>query len=227
VNFIVIGATRGLGYQIVRLLLEDKHNVAAGSLETTPPETLMDLKGGGNLHIFPSNVTEDGQLAAGTISCQKFFRNTSGTSVADALCNVATILLPHDKKNHLLDCDPLELRFSFEVNTIGAILVAKYFHTAIKKGGKLLTVTGKHNKFNAPCYSLSKQAATKISGILNKTTDNLDFYSVCSGNQQSEQRQELLLKSAKGIINIMTGVTAVSRAEWHIDYNGFAMPLKE
>jgi len=226
-NFVVIGATQGLGYELTKLLLEQGHKVAAGTVEKNPPQALLDLGDGDNLHIFPADVTADEQLEAGATACEKFF----GGKI-DALCNVAGVLLPGDRVNKIHECDPAELRLSFEVNTLGVILTGKYFYPAMKKGGKVLSITSEGTGlFNCgswvPCYALSKAAATKASGVFNASVDDVDFYSVHPGRMNTEMgrttAQIEAVEAAEGICKIMTGEVQLDRKTWYVDYKGNAM----
>ena len=226
-NFIVIGATQGLGYEMVKLLLSQGHTVAAGVVEETPPAGLLGLGDSKNLLIFQADVTQDSQLKAGAAACEKFFGGK-----ADALCNVAGVLLPGDRVNLLHECDPQELRHTFEVNTLGVILTGKYFYPVIKKGGKLISITSESTGLTRcgswiPVYSLSKTAATKASGVFNTSVQDVDFYSVHPGRMNTEMgrvhAQIEPAMAAEGISKIMTNVTPVSRDIWYIDYNGQPM----
>jgi len=226
-NFIVIGATQGLGYELTKLLLEKGHSVAAGTVETTPPAALTALKEIGNLHIFPADVTNDAQLQAGASACEKFFGGK-----ADALCNVAGVILNGDRTNLIHECDAGELRRTFEVNTIGVILVGKYFYPIIKKGGKLLSVTSEGMDLMScgtwiPCYSMSKLAATKACGIFNASVQDVDFYAVHPGRMNTEMgrttAQIEASDSAQGFYGLMTDETPLSRDNWYVDYNGKPM----
>jgi NAD(P)-dependent dehydrogenase (short-subunit alcohol dehydrogenase family) len=226
-NFIVIGATQGLGYELVKLMYENGHNVAAGTVEAEPPPVLKALKGTGRLHIFPADVTQDEHLITGAASCEKFFGGK-----ADALCNVAGVLLPGDRVNLIHECDPAELRHTFAVNTIGLILVGKFFYPVIKKGGKLLSVTSESSGLSrcgtwVPCYGLSKTSATKASGVFNASIEDVDFYSVHPGRMNTEMGRTTAqiepLEAAQGIYKQMTGECPLSRDVWYVDYNGNPM----
>ena len=229
-NFIVIGASQGLGYELVKLLLNEGHMVAAGVVEKEPPAELLALGDSKKLHIFQADVTQDSHLKAGAAACQKFFDGK-----ADALCNVAGVLLPGDRVNLIHECDPQELRYTFEVNTIGAIMVGKYFYPLINKGGKLLSITSEGVGLSncgswVPLYSLSKTAATKASGVFNAAVSDVDFYSVHPGRMNTEMGRTTAqiepLEAAQGIHKIMTGTTALSRDVWYIDYNGKPMNMQ-
>jgi len=228
-NFVVIGATQGLGYELVKLLLENGHTVAAGTAEPEPPAPLLDLKSNGKLHIFPADVSMDDQLKSGASSCESFFGGK-----ADALCNAAGVLLSGDRTNKIHECDAEELRRTFEVNTIGMILTGKYFYPIMKKGGVFLSVTSESAGLSrcgswVPCYSLSKAAATKASGIFNASVDDVDFYSVHPGRMNTEMGRTTAqiepTESAQGIYKMMTGETPLCRDIWYVDYNGKAMEM--
>ena len=229
-NYVVIGATQGLGYELVKLLLNEGHTVAAGVLEKEPPVKLLALGDSKKLHIFQADVTQDSQLEAGAIACEKFFGGK-----ADALCNVAGVLLSGDRDKLIHECDPQELRYTFEVNTIGAVLVGKYFYPVIKKGGQLLSITSEGVGLSScgswvPLYSLSKTAATKVSGMFNAAVPDVDFYSIHPGRMNTEMGRTTAqiepLEAAEGIHKIITGATALSRDVWYVDYNGNPMSMQ-
>ena len=229
-NFIIIGATQGLGYELTKLLLSEGHKVAAGVVEKDPPARLLALGNPEKLHIFQADVTQDNQLEAGAAACENFFGGK-----ADSLCNVAGVLLPGDRVNLIHQCDPQELRYTFEVNTIGVILTGKFFYPVIKKGGKLLSVTSEGVGLSGcgswvPAYALSKTAATKASGMFNAAVTDVDFYSVHPGRMNTEMGRTTAqiepIVAAQGISKIMLGETDVSRDVWYIDYNGKPMNMQ-
>jgi len=229
-NFIVIGATQGLGYELVKLMLANGHRVAAGTFEAEPPASLVALKEGAegeNLFIFPADVTNDGQLEAGALACENFFQGK-----ADAMCNVAGVIMPGDRVKLLHECDPQELRRTFEVNTIGAVLAVKYFYPVISKGGRVLTTTSEYTGVKqcgswVPIYGLSKTAATKACGIFNVSIEDVDFYAIHPGRMNTEMGRTTAeieaSEAAEGICRLMTGETPLSRDEWYVDYNGKPM----
>lgn len=229
-NFVIIGATMGLGYEMVKLLLDEGHKVAAGVVEKEPPQPLLDLNAPPDvLHVFRADVTKDEQLKDGAESCGKFFGGK-----ADAVCNVAGVLLPGDRVNKIHEIDMQELRHTFEVNTIGVIAVGKFFYPIIKKGGMLISVTSEGVGVSVcgswvPAYSLSKTAATKASGIFNASVPDVDFYAVHPGRMNTEMGSTTAqiepIVAAEGIYKIMMGKTPVSRDRWYIDYNGEGMDM--
>ena len=228
-NFVVVGATQGLGYELTKLLLEKGHAVAAGTVEKEPPPGLAALKAIGKLHIFPGDVTCDQQLKAAAQSCEEFFGGK-----ADALCNVAGVLLSGDRVNKIHECDPDELRKSFMVNAVGVVLVGKYFYPIMKKGGKVLSITSEGTGLSScgswvPAYCLSKAAATKASGVFNASVEDVDFYSVHPGRMNTEMGRTTAqiepIEAAGGIYSLMVGKTNLSRGQWYVDYNGKPMSM--
>jgi NAD(P)-dependent dehydrogenase (short-subunit alcohol dehydrogenase family) len=227
INVVIIGASRGLGLELTRKFLEQGHTVAAG-FRNYPSLALEELQVqyGDKMMLFPSDVTNEDEIRKGTERCAAFFQE------ADALCNVAGVLLPGDRVNLIHQCNVDELRETFEVNTIGAVIVAKYFYPVIKKGGKLLTVTSEGPAIKncgtwVPGYALSKTAATKVSGMFNHAVEDVDFYSVHPGRMNTDMGRTTAQiepqEAAEGFYRLMIGETPMSRDEWYIDYKGDPM----
>lgn len=78
-----------------------------------------------------------------------------------------------------------------------------------------------------PCYALSKTAATKVSGILNASVSDVNFYSVHPGRMNTDMEPATAQiepeESAEGFCRLMTGKTPISRQKWYIDYMGGEM----
>ncbi|MCL2056799.1 MAG: SDR family NAD(P)-dependent oxidoreductase [Oscillospiraceae bacterium] len=229
-NIVIIGATQGLGYELARKFLEEGHIVAAGVVERETPPALQKLeeKYGQKLRVFRADVTDDTELEQGAKLCASFMGEV------DALCNVAGVLLPGDRVNLIHECDPAELRKTFEVNTLGAVFTARAFYPVMKRGGMLLTITSEGPGIKncgtwVPCYGLSKTAATKVPGMFNAAVDDVDFYAVHPGRMNTEMgrttAQIEAAEAAEGIYRLMTGEIPASRAEWYIDYLGRPMAV--
>jgi len=211
------------------MLLEEGHTVAAGYRAHEAPETLRALSAryGGKLLTGSADVTSEEDV--------KSFAETAASFMgkADALCVVAGINLPGDRAHHLQDCVFADIRMTFMVNTLGPILAVKYFYPVMEKGGKVLIITseavGLRNAYSGtPGYALSKTAATKVSGILNASAEDVDFYSVHPGRVISDMNPNGEIsaeESAAGLIGIMTGTLPVSRKVWYIDYKGNPMEM--
>jgi len=224
---IVIGATQGLGLELARVFLENGHTVAAGILEreAPPPLAALQQERGERLLVFPADVRSEAQVAAGAKACEAFLGK------ADALINVAGVLLPGDRVRPLHECDIAELRATFEVNTIGAIIAVKFFYPVMAQGGVLMTVTSegvgvKQPGDWVPCYALSKTAATKIAGIMNLSVQDVDFYSVHPGRMNTEMGRTTAQieprEAAQGFYRLLTE-KALCRDDWYINYKGEPM----
>lgn len=225
---VIIGATQGLGLELTRKFLAEGHKVAAGVVDRKTPPALEALlkQYGDKLTVFQADVTNEDEIRKGAELCAGFFQQV------DALCNVAGVLLPGDRVNLIHHCDVAELRKTFDVNTIGAVIVAKSFYPVMKKGGMMLTVTSEGPGIKncgtwVPCYGLSKTAATKVAGMFNRAIEDVDFYSVHPGRMNTEMGRTTAQiepqESAEGFYKLMTGETPISRSEWYINYKGEPM----
>lgn len=225
-NFVVIGANKGLGFVLTKMLLENGHKVASGILSISPELTELQEQFADSLLLFESDVTNEEQVKAGAKKAADFLGSI------DALCNVAGVIMDGDRVKLLHECNISDLRTTFDINTVGAVIVAKSFYPHLHDGANVFTVTSEGVGIKScgtwvPCYGLSKAAATKVSGILNASIDNVDFYSVHPGRMNTDMGRTTAQiepeESAAGFCKLMTGETPISRDEWYIDYNGKPM----
>lgn len=225
-KIVTIGASQGLGLSLTRKLLEQGHCVAAGILSITSELKKLQESYPRTLLVFSADVTNEILLQSGAQICKEAFGEF------DAICNIAGVLLPSDRTRSLHECNTEELRKTFEVNTIGAVLAIKCFYPLLKTGARFFTVTSEGTDIGncgawVPCYSLSKTAETKISGIMNQSVSNADFYSVHPGRMNTEMGRTTAQiepeESADGFCRLISGETPLCRKSWYIDYQGNSM----
>lgn len=225
-NFVVIGATKGLGLCLTKQLLEAGHRVAAGAVVISEELKALAVSYPETLCVLDADVTDEAQMTGAAEKSAAFLGEI------DALCNVAGVLLDNDRVKLLHECDIGELRRSFDVNTVGPVIAAKCFFPYIKKGAKVFTVTSEGVGIRScgtwvPCYALSKAAATKACGILNVSAADVDFYAVHPGRMNTDMGRTTAQiepeEAAEGFCRLMTGETPVSREKWYIDYKGAEM----
>lgn len=225
-NIVVIGASKGLGLCLTRMLLEKGHRVAAGTIERVPELDALCEQYSGNLMVFDADVTDESQMQRAAARAGDFL------GPVDALCNTAGVLLAGDRVQLLHECDIGELRKTLDVNTVGPVIAVKCFYPHMKKGGSVFTVTSEGSGIKncgtwVPCYGLSKTAATKISGILNASVSDVDFYSVHPGRMNTDMGRTTAQiepeDSARGFCGLMDGSIIISRDQWYIDYLGNPM----
>lgn len=225
-NFVVIGATKGLGLCLTKQLLEAGHRVAAGAIVISVELEALKAQYPDSLLVLEADVTDEAQMISVAEKAGAFLGEIDG------LCNVAGVLLDGDRVKLLHECDISELRRTLDVNTVGPVIVAKSFYPRLKKGANVFTVTSEGVGIRScgtwvPCYGLSKAAATKVSGILNASVSDVNFYSVHPGRMNTDMGRTTAQiepeESAAGFCRLMTGETPVSRDRWYIDYLGGEM----
>lgn len=223
---VVIGATKGLGLCLTRQLLEAGHQVVAGAVVSSAELEALQAQYPQDLLVLKADVTDEAEMISVAKASAEFLGSI------DTVCTVAGVLLDGDRVKLLHECDIAELRRTFDVNTVGPIIVAKSFYPVLPDGAKVFTVTSEGVAIQScgtwvPCYGLSKAAATKMSGILNASVSNVDFYSVHPGRMNTDMGRTTAQiepdEAAAGFVKLMTGETPVSRACWYIDYKGDPM----
>ena len=226
-NTVVIGAARGLGYCLTKKLLESGYKVAAGVLTKTENLLSLSEKYKENLLIFPADVTNEDQMKIGAATCHDFMGDIQ------AICISAGVLLDQDRVKLLHECDISELRKSFDVNAVGPVITIKSFYPFLADQANIFTVTSEGTAISScgtwvPCYALSKTAATKVSGILNASVDNVNFYSVHPGRMNTDMGKTTAQiepeEAAEGFYKLINGDIQIFRDKWYIDYKGNEMP---
>ncbi len=234
-NAVVIGASQGLGLELLRSLLREGHAVIAGVIEREAPAAVAALAAasGGRLTVVHADVTDEavmGRMAA--ITAERF-----GPQGVDALVNVAGVLLRRDQECDLLSADIAELRRSLEVNTIGVVIVMQRFYPLIRKDGKgaLLTITSEAGSLSIsgriyPAYSISKAGANKAVSILTQTVTDIRILGIHPGRMNTEMgRAHAQIEpqvSADAIVRLMTGEVVPDPASgWFVDYRGEPMTI--
>ena len=222
-NICIVGATKGLGLSLTKKFLEEGHTVFSIALEPSLELDNLISTFKGNLEVCFGDITNENFVKDACELCGKYLVNI------DSLCNVVGVLLHGDRSNLLHNCDIDELRRTFEVNTIAPVIIVKYFYPLMKINSTMLTVTSEGIEIKScgtwvPCYGMSKASATKISGIMNASVTNVDFYSVHPGRMNTDMGKTTAQiqpeESAEGFYSIMTGKTPISRNNWYIDYMG-------
>jgi NAD(P)-dependent dehydrogenase (short-subunit alcohol dehydrogenase family) len=131
---LIQGASRGVGLQMVRQLLEHEQvgKVFATSRHPEKSDQLRHLRQSHRqqLHLIPLDVTRESSVRRAASDLQDLVDDL------DLLFNVAGLL--HDDttgmmpEKSLSDLEPDHLRRSFDVNAIGPLLVAKHFYPLLQ-----------------------------------------------------------------------------------------------
>ena len=129
---LVQGASRGIGLEFVRQLLDRRPNSCVFATLRSPGsvEALQSLAGRypGRLHLLNLDVTDEASVAAAHDAVRHF------TDELSLVLNVSGVLhgpgfSPEKKLGHVT---PEALRTVFEVNAFGMLLMAKHFHPLLR-----------------------------------------------------------------------------------------------
>ena len=224
-NVLVLGADRGLGRVLVRMLHERGFHVTAGYYD---PE---NAEGTDGVLCLPMDVTSDEQLESAR---EKILEREGGL---DAVIHVAGVLLPSDRTCTLMDAPLADISRHLEVNAVGLVRAFRILYPAMNQGSRYFAVTSEGGSFTLagtlyPAYSVSKTAANKFVQVLRLTvgSDKVDLIAVHPGRMNTEMGRDTHQiepeESAEGFIRLLDGTTAVNSQEsWFIDYTGKPMPV--
>lgn len=222
-NIVVIGAGKGLGDVMSKMLAQKGHTVIAGL-------RVMDSRENEErIFYLPMDVTKEDEIRNSALWVKENFTEI------DAVVDVAGILLPSDRTNTLLTEKLEDIREHIEVNALGIITVFREFYPAIKQNGKFIAVTSEGGSFANegslfPAYGVSKTVANKIVQTLRATVDDrITVYAVHPGRMNTDMGRTTAQiepeKAAEGFCNILEGTISVDKRYWFIDYQGNPMPL--
>lgn len=168
---LVTGASRGIGAELCRQLLERGCTVigAARRPESVPfgEPLALDVDHASSVRIAAETVR------------QRWER-------VDVLVNNAAILL--DQGDRLLDLEPGVLRTTLDTNLLGPLRMAQAFWDLLPRGGRIVNVSSQSGQLAgmdgwAPAYSISKAALNALTVQLAQAGRNrgIEVLSACPG----------------------------------------------
>lgn len=219
----VIGANSGLGLCLARVFAHSGHQVLAGYLGQTVPESLQALTNecSGLVFPVPADVTNEAQIAAASTFAAETFGKL------DALIHVAGVIMPSDRVTTIENANLDDLRRTFDVNTIGPIASIKHFSPIMSQNAPFLVITSEGLELAncgswIPGYALSKAAAAKAVGIARLTAQGVRYYSVHPGRMNTEMGRTTAQIEPDETAQSLYGLITEDKLgeSWHIDYKG-------
>ncbi|OAX32364.1 NAD(P)-binding protein [Rhizopogon vinicolor AM-OR11-026] len=177
VTWFLTGASRGIGLEITRQLLESSSNTVFASCRS--PATAFDLdalkSSPGTLHIIQIDVMDEISIKAG---CSKVLELLNGTGL-DYVINNAAI-------NHAGDLafsfDPAALAETIQCNVTGPALVTRFLLPSIEKSSRKVIVN-----ISSPLASIGRDLGPiSTSYSISKTGLNMLTY------KQSRERPDFI-----------------------------------
>ncbi|KAM0951648.1 putative benzil reductase ((S)-benzoin forming) [Dioscorea sansibarensis] len=133
---IVQGASRGIGLEFVRQLLEGNENghVIATCRNPSGATGLHDLKNKflDRLRILPLDITKENTIEAAATSVREHYGHLNLLINASGVLSIPDVLEPERTLSKL---EKSSLLLAYEVNAVGPILVIKHMWPLLKLGG--------------------------------------------------------------------------------------------
>lgn len=226
-NILVIGADRGLGKILSKMLKDRGHQVAAGFYNIAND----DWTGVQGILPLQMNVLESQELKS-AVECisEKLGR-------LDAVVDVAGILLGSDREKSLMEESLEDVLHHIKVNAVGLLAAFRAVYPILNKGAKFLAVTSEAGSFACagsgfPAYGISKTAANKVVQTLRYTVEDVDLVAVHPGRMNTEMGRTTAQiepeESAEGFCRLLEQEEVLGSHEvWFIDYQGKEMPLQK
>lgn len=150
---LVTGASRGLGQEVARRLVEEGYTVLAGVRDPAAMRPLDDVE------VMPLDVSDPASIAAATASIQ------ARHGRLDGLVNNAGILL--DRTGDALAIEPDLLQRTLETNALGPLRLIQALAPMMSKGGRIVNVSSGGGQLSAPstwapAYCISKTALNAV-----------------------------------------------------------------
>ncbi|OJT09959.1 hypothetical protein TRAPUB_13557 [Trametes pubescens] len=232
-TWLITGASRGIGLELVRQLLESPANLVVAACRTPEKATaLSGLKSSakGSLHVIKLEVTDFDSMRA----VPKALEPILGGSGLDYLVNNAGILKPDTP----LTLDPEVLLETLRTNTVGPALLTQVCVPFLDKGKtkKIINITSTLGSIASAdafgpgavaSYSMSKTALNMLTYKLKLERPDLVAITLCPGWVKTDLGGEGALlepkESIAGIIKVATSTTAADSGKF-LRYNGEVVP---
>ncbi|XP_014517927.1 uncharacterized protein LOC106775332 [Vigna radiata var. radiata] len=132
----VQGASRGIGLEFVKQLLEndDKERVIATCRNPSASTGLIHLKDkfADRLRILPLDLTVESSIEASALSIKETYGRLNLLINASGILSIPEIMHPETTLNKV---EKSSLMLAYEVNAVGPILVIKHMWPLLKAGG--------------------------------------------------------------------------------------------
>ncbi|QCD77420.1 glucose/ribitol dehydrogenase [Vigna unguiculata] len=132
----VQGASRGIGLEFVKQLLEndDKERVIATCRNPSASTGLIHLKDKfeDRLRILPLDLTVESSIEASALSIKETYGRLNLLINASGILSIPEIIHPETTLNKV---EKSSLMLAYEVNAVGPILVIKHMWPLLKEGG--------------------------------------------------------------------------------------------
>ncbi|KAL1948609.1 hypothetical protein VTO73DRAFT_10415 [Trametes versicolor] len=232
-TWLVTGASRGIGLEIVKQLLASPTNLVIAGVRT--PEkatTLTDLKSAakGMLHVIKLDVSVFASVRASAKEVEVIL----GDSGLDYLINNAGVG-PRDMGPFTIDPDAL--LEAFRTNSVGPALVSQVVLPFLEKGStkKILHISstsgsiGSADEMGAVMagYSMTKSALNMLVYKQKLERPDLTVIALCPGSVKTDMTGEYGMiepcDSVVGILKVITSATAADSGKF-LRYNGETIP---
>lgn len=224
-KILVIGADRGLGNILYKMLEQRGHTVAAGFYSLDSAD--KDSRG----LTLSMDVTDEKQMKENA----KRIEDEMGK--LDAVIDVAGILLPSDRSCTLMDEPVEDVIRQMNTNAVGVLIAFRTIFPIMNKGSRFFAVTSEGGSFTLagtlyPAYSVSKTAANKFVQVLRLTvnSEDVDLLAVHPGRMNTQMGRDTAQiepqEAAEGFCKLIEGLIPVdSRKHWFINYKGEPMQV--
>ncbi|KAL6824623.1 hypothetical protein J3E69DRAFT_381500 [Trichoderma sp. SZMC 28015] len=196
-SYLVTGASRGLGYGMIKVLASDPLNKVIGLVrDATATRARLSADNVSNVHIVAADITDDKALREAAEETKRFL----GDAGLDVLINNAAYVSKATELKNFKDFEhdvPAVLQDaqqSFEINVVG-VLKAIYAFLPLVREGKLKKIVGISSGMgdiefinslklaNAAPYAVSKAALTTMFAKFNAAyqDEGLLFFTICPG----------------------------------------------
>ena len=227
---LITGANRGVGLALVQIFAEKGHTAIACCRTLNGADDLQALQARypENIAVLKLDVTEEEDAkAAAELVKQRF-------GSIDAIINNAGVLL--DWEQDIMEIDISKVRRTIDINTVGALIVTKYFLPLLKKeeGSAVINISSEagilsNNSDGLMSYRMSKAALNMQTRLLRHSLRDtpVRVYAVHPGRVLTDMNraggQIEPRESAEGIYAITMG--EMNPTEFFVDYTGKALPL--
>ncbi|KAL7792873.1 hypothetical protein V8C43DRAFT_315373 [Trichoderma afarasin] len=160
-SYLVTGASRGLGYGMIKVLASDPLNKVIGLVrDATATRSRLNADNVSNVHIVAADITDDNALREAAEETKRFL----GDAGLDVLINNAAYK-------------------SFEINVVGVLKTIYAFLPLVREGRWKKIVGISSGMGDIAPYAVSKAALTTMFAKFNAAyqDEGLLFFTICPG----------------------------------------------